>query len=147
MTELSFATAELTLNVGFVAGRVRLLRLIHRMADAGLATSLLAALPDPAVHALACDRLLVRLAEPVAGTGMVMFPMSWEADSLDRLPLTLADLRVILRAGGAGQTFIRLTGTVWQPGDAGPAPRTVTVRAGDWLSRLAEVLTGAQAAG
>ena len=42
--EVSFATAEVTLNMGFVAGRVRVLRFMHLVADAGLVTSVLAAL-------------------------------------------------------------------------------------------------------
>lgn len=147
--ELSFATAELALNMGYVAARVRLLRLVHRgdVSDVGLVTRLLAALPPLAHHALARERLLVRLAEPITGTGMVMVPMSWESGGLGSRPLPVADLRLTLRADGAGQTFIRLAGTVWQPGDAEPARRAVMASAGDWLSRLAEVLTGAQTAG
>jgi hypothetical protein len=144
---LSFATAELTLNVGFVAGRVRLLRLMHRVADAGLVTSMLAGLPDPPLRARFRDRLLLRLAEPVTADGMAIFPMCWETDAPGSRPLTMADVRLILRTGGAGQTFIRLAGTVWQPGPAEPARRAVKARAEDWLSRLAEVMTSAQTAG
>jgi hypothetical protein len=145
--ELSFATAELTLNMGFVAGRVRLLRLMHRVAEAGVVTSLLAGLPDPPVRARSRDRLLVRLAEPVTAAGMAIFPMSWETDGPASRRLTMADLRLTLRAGGAGQTFIRLAGTVWRPGDAESARQAVMARAEDWLSRLAEVMTSAQTAG
>jgi hypothetical protein len=143
---VSFATAELTLNMGFVAARVRLLRLMRRVADAGLVTSVLAALPDPPAPGRSRDRLLVRLAEPVTAAGMAMFPMSWETDGRDSRPRTTANLRLTLRAGGAGQTFIGLAGTVWQPGDAGAARRVVMARAEDWLSRLAEVLNRAQTA-
>jgi hypothetical protein len=147
--ELSFATAELPLNMGYVAARVGLLRLVHRgdVSDVGLVRRVLAALPRPANHALARERLLVRLAEPITGAGMVMFPMSWESGGLASGPLPMADLRLTLRADGAGQTFIRLAGTIWQPGDAELARRAIMASAGDWLSRLAEVLTGAQTAG
>lgn len=144
--ELSFATAERALNMGFVAGRVRLFRLMHRVADAGLAASVLAALPDPPVRARCGVRLLVRLAEPVTAPGMAMFPVSWKTDGPDSRPRTMADLRLTLRAGGAGQTFIGLAGMVWQPGDAGTARRAVLAGAENWLSRLAEVLTNAQTA-
>ena len=144
--ELSFATAELTLNMGFVAGRVRLLGLMHRVADAGLVMSVLAELTDPPVRGLCGGRLMVRLGEPVTAAGMAMFPMSWETDGLDSRPPTMAELRLTLRAGGAGQTFIGLAGTVWQPGDAGTALRAVLARAESWLSRLAVVLTHAQTA-
>jgi hypothetical protein len=141
--ELSFGTAELALHMGFVAGRVRLLRLIHRVAEAGLVPSVLAALPAPPLRSRSCDRLLVRLAEPVTAAGMAVFAMSWETHGLDSRPRTVADLRLTLRAGGAGQTFIGLAGTVWHPGDA-TARRAVMARAEDWLSWLAEVLNRAR---
>jgi hypothetical protein len=41
----------------------RLLRLMHRVADAGLVTSVLAALPDSPVHGPSRDRLLARPAK------------------------------------------------------------------------------------
>jgi hypothetical protein len=145
--EVSFATAEVTLNMGFVAGRVRVLRFMHLVADAGLVTSVLAALPDPPVRGRSRDRLLVRLAEPGTAAGTAMFPMSWETGRFDSRPRTMAVLRLTLRAGGAGQTLIGLAGTVWQPGDAGTVRRVVMARAEDWLSRLAQVLNSAKTAG
>jgi hypothetical protein len=145
--ELSFGTAELTLNMGFVVGRVRLLRFMHRVAEAGLVPGVLAALAAPPLRGRSCDRLLVRLAEPVTAAGMALFAMSWETDGLDSRPRTVADLRLTLRAGGAGQTFIGLGGTVWHPGDTGTARRAVVARAEDWLSWLAEVLNRARTVG
>jgi hypothetical protein len=145
--ELSFGTAELTLNMGFVASRVRLLRLIHRVAEAGLVPDVLTALPAPPLLSRSRDRLLVRLAEPVTAAGMAMFEMSWETGGLDSRPRTVADLRLTLRAGGAGQTFIGLAGTVWHPGDTGTARRAVMACAEEWLSWLAEVLNRARTVG
>jgi hypothetical protein len=144
--EVSFATAELTLHMGFVASRVRVLGLMHRVVEAGLVPSVLPALTDPPVRRRSRDRLLVRLAEPVTAAGMAMFPMSWAIDGLDSRLRTTADLRLTLRAGGAGQTFIGLAGTVWHPGDARTARRAIMARSEDWLSRLAEVLNRAQTA-
>jgi hypothetical protein len=120
---------------------------MHRVAEAGLVPGVLAALAAPPLRGRSCDRLLVRLAEPVTAAGMAMFAMSWETDGLDSRPRTVADLRLTLRAGRAGQTLIGLAGTVWHPGDAGTARRAVMARAEDWLSWLAEVLNRARTVG
>jgi hypothetical protein len=130
---LPFGSREHELDVGFVAARVRLLNLVRGSwtADVGPLTDLLAALAawpsgedGPAVPSL----IRVRLQEPVSGAGMVVFPLSWDADHDGGLSLPVLNAQLTLRAGLAGQTFLRLNGSVRPPLPTGAAPASAAAQ-------------------
>jgi hypothetical protein len=145
---LLFGSREHELSVGFVAARVRLLNLVRGSwtADIRPLADLLSSLaawpagPDgPAVP----SRVRVRLREPQSGAGMVAFPLSWEADRGAGPAQPVLDARLTLRSGAAGQTFLRLNGSVRPPWPV-PAsglvhvPSVATVES--WLSAVADAL-------
>jgi hypothetical protein len=139
---LLFGSREHELAVGFVAARVRLLNLVRGSwtADVRPLADLLSALAAwPAGrdgHAVP-SRVRVRLQEPQSGAGMVAFPLSWEADRGAGPALPVLDARLTLRSGAAGQTFLRLNGSVRPPWPV-PVPSVATVES--WLSAVADAL-------
>jgi hypothetical protein len=153
-----FGSREIALNVGFVAGRIRLFNELHSgwMTDSSALADLLTLLPVSAeLGGQPGPRFVrVRLEEPVPGIGMVTYPLSWGADDGSGRLLPVLEMGLRLRAGWPGQTFLMLAGTVWLPIDhlgadaldVQQSRRGVNARVEEWLSRLARAMSG-QAAG
>jgi hypothetical protein len=145
---LLFGSREHELAVGFVAARVRLLNLVRGSwtADvrplADLLSALTASPAGPESPAIP-SRVRVRLQEPQSGAGMVVFPLSWEAERGGEPALPVLDAQLTLRSGSAGQTFLRVNGSV-RPQWAAPASGFVQVPSvasvESWLSAVADAL-------
>lgn len=158
-----FGSRERELALGFVTARIRLFNLLHGnwATEISVLAEVLSELlagqlergraPGVLRPALPPQRVIVRLGEPVTGTGLVVFPICWQAGDGGSLPVL--DAGLALRAGRPGWTFLRLNGRFRLPlpaaatrsPDIRPARPPVTAAADAWLARVADSITGAAA--